>query len=60
MESPFKGIHAPPVEISPERGGKGRDREGREEKGMEGEWKKRGGKWKWKGMNGRGDDTFKR
>ena len=32
MASPFKGIHAPAVEIFPEKG------TGREEKGIEGEW----------------------
>ena len=42
MASPFKGIHAPPVEIFPEKG-TGRDREGREEKGREGEGEGEGG-----------------
>jgi len=57
MASPFKGIHAPAVEIFPEKGtgreGKGKGKGGKGRKG-EGKGKER------KGMNGRGIDTFKR
>ena len=45
MASPFKGIHAPPVEIFPEKG------TGREGKGREG--KKRGGEGEGKEGNER-------
>ena len=46
MASPFKGIHAPAVEIFPEKG------TGREGKGREG--KKRGGKGRGREEKGRG------
>ena len=43
MASPFKGIHAPAVEIFPEKGreGRGKGREGKKRG-----WKKRGGEGK--------------
>ena len=53
MASPFRGIHAPAVEIFPE---KGRGVKGKGGKGRKGEgWKGNGRK----GMNGRGVGSFK-